>query len=166
MNMQLMMARARMNHIPAPVGNIRRWWRIMITGEASSGSNVTVFEMTIRATAGGQNLATGGLAAASSTYSSSFVAAFAFDGNTNSRWAAKGTDPLPYMLAYRLTSASAVNEISIMSHLSGFSNWPTSFVVQSSADSTTGLDGIWSDEWTVTGQTTWGVNEVRVFTRP
>lgn len=40
------------------------------------------------------------------------------------------------------------------------------FTIQSSTDSTTGLDGTWTDEWSVTGQTGWIVGATRTFTRP
>jgi hypothetical protein len=116
---------------------------------------------------GGANLATGGTAFASTQFNSSFAAQYAFDNNMATRWAALGSSALPYILGYKLPSAATINQLVITSaNQSGGADAPNTFILQSSADSTTGLDGTWDDEWTVSGQTGWPIQGARTFNRP
>ena len=130
-------------------------------------------ELILRATSGGGNLCSGGLAFADSIFASSYAAANAFDGLTSDGngsapypWASANT-ALPHFIGYRLAAPVQVMEIAIYPRINvNAYQTPKDFVIQSSDDSTTGLDGTWTDEWTVTGQTSWTYNVARVFTRP
>lgn len=145
----------------------RRYWRISIASN-NGNANTSIGELGFASSAGGKNLCTGGASYANSVFGPSYAVAYAFDGSLTTRWAADGTHPLPHIIGYQLPSDTLLNEVKV-STWSG-SGWlgtdaPKDFSVQSSADSTTGLDGTWKDEWSVSGQVSWSQGETRTFFR-
>lgn len=159
--------------IPVTVSGARQYWRIYITANNGGATTTVVMELQFREAIGGASLCTGGSAFASSVFAGGYVAGLAFDGNTTTTaapdcWAsASGLAP-PHSLGYALPAAKRVTEIAVWQRkLAGFAAYAVKdFVVQSSSDSTTGLDGTWVNEWSVTGQTAWADGELRVFARP
>jgi hypothetical protein len=137
-------------------------WRLLIS--AGNGDvNISIADVILSSSAAGFNLSAGGAPTASSTYSSGFVAAYALDGVATTRWAAKGTDPLPYWLRVDLLAARVINRVTIKAgdNTNPATNAPKDFKIQSSADGV-----VWDDEWTVSAQTAWPAGGVRNFDRP
>lgn len=144
-------------------------WRIFIAASNSSPNYGSTQELEMRETVGGANRCTGGTPFAS-TISTGYTAALAFDGNKTAAvapecWAANGSEPTPF-LGYILPTVKLINQIEITARHVTPAQSPMTFTIQSSTDTTTGLDGTWWDEWTVTGQTGWAAGESRAFTRP
>jgi hypothetical protein len=134
-------------------------WRLLITS-SDGGSVISAAEVQFRAAAGGASLCVGGTASASSVYWAGTEADKAFDENNSTLWAAATS--VNQWIAYALTAASAVNQVMIRSRQDAAANQsPRDFKVQSSANGTT-----WTDEWTVSGSTGWGLGETRLYTRP
>lgn len=152
-------------------------WRLLITkGNAPlvSGAFVAIEEMELYAVSGGANLCTGGTPFASSSFSSGFVAAVAFDGDKtqsttpNDCWASEDTAASwnsPHFLGYVLGAASNVNAFKIWNRVNQNQAPPRDFILQSSYESTDGFNGKWVDEIVVTDQTGWSAGEAREFIR-
>lgn len=152
-----------------------RYWRIKITANNGSAAYVEVKELEFHATVGGANLCTGGTAFATSSANSSNPPSGAFDGNKSatdsvgSKWASAlaPSTTAPQCLGYALPTGSAVLQVALTGCITGDALLaPKDFVVQSSANSTTGMDGTWTDEWSVVGQTAWTGGETRIFNKP
>jgi len=147
---------------------IPKFWRVYIT--ANNGNAVAaVDEIEMSAAAGGANIAMGGTPFASSSLSG-WPPSQAFDGiNVDPGWASNSGTAFPQYVGTKLATATKVNSIKIHARneaTAAPSQAPQAFTIQSSLDSTTGLDGTWTNEWSVTGQTGWAVGETRTFTRP
>ena len=163
MNMQLMMARARMNHQPPPSGGGFKYWRLFNTGVVVQGTDgvLSIAEMQFRATAGGSSLCIGGIPSASTLFSPALAAAKVFDGNASTYWASGRGGGVNEWLAYQLSASSEVNQVMIQGRGDYASQNPLVFKFQSSADGTT-----WADEWAPPTQSGWAYGEIRLFTRP
>jgi hypothetical protein len=156
--------------VPVTVTGARRMWRLYINA-ANGPTYVRVIDAQFRSAVGGPTLTTGGSAFASSAFSGQ-PASGAFDGfvddvTASHRWTSAGASPpVPQFVGYYLPTAATLNEVTVVGDSA--SGVPAQsingFIVQSSADSTTGLNGTWVNEWAVTGQTGWGAT-MRAFAR-
>lgn len=137
-------------------------WRLLISA-GNGNPNISIAELALSPSSAGFNCAIGGVATANSTFSPTYQPGYALDGNNVTRWAAKGTDSLPYWLRVDMTAARVINQIQIRAAVDGgpFTDQPRDFIVQSSTDGMT-----WDNEWAVSASTGWAAGEVRVFTRP
>ncbi|MGS1014126.1 phage tail protein [Rhodanobacter sp. UC4450_H17] len=156
-------------NLPITVSGARRYWRIYITASDGSPDGSSIAELQLRAVSGGSTLCVGGVAAANATYSGTYIASKAFDANASTFWASSAVLGGPWILAYQLPTTSQVAEVSIQVRPDGptvYGQGPKDFRIQSSADSTTGLDGTWVNEWAVSNQTGWTNGMTRIFTRP
>lgn len=141
-------------------------WRIALNNGGPIGE-ATVNELWLASTAGGASLASGGTPFASVN---SGTSGNAFDGINDdySKWDGGG-GPFPVYLGYLFASAVQINEFRVGETAVGSLYIPpgsTSYTLQSSADTTTGLDGTWLDEWEVDGVALDGNTSVYTFTRP
>lgn len=161
--------------VPAYVALLNNYWRLKITANNGATLYVTALEIEMASTSGGPNLCTGGRAYATSEANASNPATGAFDGNkgtgevAGSKWASSSAPSTgsPQCIGYQLATGATVNSVRLWGCISGQTTLaPRDFVVQHSTNSTTGLDGTWTDEWSVTGQTGWTAGEVRTFDRP
>lgn len=138
-----------------------KYWRINIA--ASNGDvNFSIAEVGLFETGSATNLASSAGASATSTYSSGYLASYAADGSSASRWAANGAESPPFGLAFNVGSMKKVTKVTIQApNNSPPTNSPKDFTIQASDDG-----GVWIDQWSVSGQTGWSVSEIRTFNRP
>lgn len=141
-------------------------WRLKITANNGDANYVSANEIEMRTSSGGANLCSGGTAFANEEYSGR-GAANAFDGVTVEPGWLSTSAALPKYIGYIFSSGVIVNEVKLYGRSLSVSlaQIPKNFTIQCSNDTTTGLDGTWTDVWNVTGATGWSVNESRVFTR-
>lgn len=149
-------------------------YRIYITANNGGTSWFTgVGELEFRA-GGIVPLAHGTNPFASSTYSG-YTPGAAFDGNktatgSNDCWPSAAGSVAPQFVGCWVDSSLPIDSVAIWSRFlaagQGPEHAPKDFKVQSSTDTTNGINGTWVDEWAVTGATGWGFGEGRVFTRP
>src|SRR5215831_12039672 len=114
------------------------YWRLLIYG--GGGDAPSVAEWAFFGTGGTSIPATGGTPLASSTYSSSYLAAYAFDGNSSTFWAANNvaSNSAPEWLQYHFTSAVDIQSFSITARPDGFYyQAPSNFALQASDDGST-----------------------------
>jgi len=136
------------------------YWRVYVNDTDTTGQTVSIAECQFRAIPGGASLCTGGTASASSIYSSTYAASYAFDNDASTFWASLGI--VPQWLEYQLTASSPVREVMIQARPSNtYGQSPANFNIQSSPDGVT-----WITQWTVTGSTGWAAGEIRIFTKP
>lgn len=146
-----------------------KWWRIRITddddGNGGTSSVSAVAEMQLF-TNPGTGLCTGGTAFASSIFSSSYAATNAFDGNPSTSWSAASGSAYPNILGYEMTANALVNMLTLTARSdTAVFTTPSAFAVQSSTNSTTGLDGTWVNEWLISGANGWSLGQTRTFYR-
>lgn len=142
------------------VAEPRKHWRVYITAN-NGGSYTCITEIEMYAGASA-NLCAGGTATASTEYDANYSAAKAIDGTKSgdNGWSTTIGNTAPSWLAIEMTSAALVDSVSIWGYIQS-DQAIKDFDIQSSADGST-----WTTEWSVTGQTAWGINEMRTFTRP
>lgn len=150
-----------------------KFWRVLFTA-VNSDSYVQISRLRFAAATNGSTLCLNGTPFASASYNSNLQPQYAFitadsgsgDGTSQNSWACP-SGGIPAYLGYILPATATVNEVRIQT-VSGSrqTQAPNAFTVQSSTDSTTGLDGTWSTEWAVSGQTGWSGAEIRAFDRP
>ncbi len=139
-----------------------RYWRINISaGNGNVDTSLNTLEFRIKHL-GTDVPALSGMFA-NTEYSSSFLIAYAFDATSN-RWAAAGSvspfTPYPHAIGRVMTDPVPIYQVSLTGGPTA-AQCPNAFDVESSDDGET-----WTVEWSVTGQTAWGANATRVFTRP
>lgn len=127
-----------------------RWWRLNIrTGgdNSNTSGSINVAEISMRTTTGGSQAATGGTAFASDDDGTNH-AANAFDGSSSTNWITfSGT--FPHQIGYHFPTAVQIVELAIQ-NVSSFSYYDAclrDYDMQWSDDSTTGLDGTWTNAW-------------------
>lgn len=149
-----------------PTGG-RRAWRIKMTANNGSPDWFSLNELQMRSAAGGANLCSGGTSFANQEYSG-WGANRAFDGVLVAPGWSSTSAASPAYLGYMFPTHVTVNVITIYSRsvTSSLDQIPRDFTVQSSDDTTNGADGTWADEWSISGQTGWALNESRTFHRP
>lgn len=164
--------------LPAYAALVNNWWRLKITANNGSTQYVTALEIEMATAPGGVNLCTLGAAFATSYVNSSNAPSGAFDGDKDpsgtgahalNKWTSTVSPSVasPQCIGYHFATTDKVNSVRLWGCITAQTAMaPKDFVVQSSTDSTTGLDGTWTDEWAVTGQTAWAAGEVRTFNRP
>lgn len=147
---------------PDSINGPRSSWRLLISA-GNGNPNISIAELILSPSSAGFDLSASGVASASSTYSTSYLPGYALDRNSATRWAAKGTDALPYWLRVDLASSAVINQVVIRAASDGgpFTDQPRDFIIQSSSDGST-----WDDEWAVSAATGWSAGEVRTFVRP
>jgi hypothetical protein len=158
-------ARHRFVYTVPPAGS-HQYWRLLYSALSGSDSFAAISEFQLRTAVGGASVAVGGVASASSQYSSSFSASQAFDGSMSTSWSSVSGDTVGAWLAYKLTTALAIVEISlgVQNTNSGGvrpAQMPGAFSIQYSDDGIT-----WATAQTFTGQTGWVHGEVRTFALP
>lgn len=128
-----------------------RYWRIYFTAGESSYVGVCEVQF-IKA---GVNQATGGGAAASSTFTG-LAPTNAFDGSTSTDWANNGG--FPAWLAYDFGTPKSIDSVRLQAR-SFTGQGPKTFKIQYSDDNST-----WGDALTVTSAPTWASLEARTYT--
>ena len=144
----------------APAGESHLYWRIYITATDSADAyKAQITEMEYRATLGGADQATGGTAAASSTYPGSSPAD-AFDDDAIVSWVSASGAALPQWLQYQFASAVEVAQVAITSgdSASRADRAPNDFLIEYSDDGSS-----WTTALSVTGEPDWGVTETRLY---
>ena len=144
-----------------------RYWRVFIlttTNSPITDNAASMAEMTYRSTPGGSNIATGGTASASNTFSG-LSPANAFDGNPATIWGTNsGAGPNSW-LKYAFASDVSVAEVTITARNDapnyGVSQTPRSFRIESSPDNSN-----WTTEWSVSDAGAWTNGQTKIFTRP
>jgi hypothetical protein len=144
----------------------KKFWRVRCLAlQGGTSTPWATSRIQFRGTAGGADLATGGVPFASE-HLSGYPALDAFDGTDGTFYHSQSdiSVVLPWC-GYAWPTAQDINEVAIQMRSDGFSGRAdqaiTSGVVQSSTDTQT-----WSDEWSFTSPATWSGTETRVFTRP
>lgn len=158
-------ARHRFIYTVPPAGS-HQYWRLLYSALSGSDSFAAISEFQLRTAAGGPSVAVGGVASSSSQYSAGFSASMAFDGSMSTSWSSVSGDTVGAWLAYKLTTAQTIVEISlgVQNTSSGGvrpAQMPGAFSIQYSDDGIT-----WSTAQTFTGQTGWAHGEVRTFSLP
>jgi hypothetical protein len=143
----------------------KRFWRILVTDvQGGSGNPVALSRVQFRGTAGGADLATGGVPF-SSVELLGYPAKDAFDGTDGTFFHSDTNLPTESWIGYGWTTDQTINEVAIQMRSDAFggraNQAPTAGKVQSSDDFDT-----WTDEWSFTSPATWSGTETRVFTRP
>jgi hypothetical protein len=117
-----------------------RYWRVQALG-VQSGTNFALAEIEMRATIGGADQCVGGTAIASTTFAGS-AASNAFDNSISTWWATLSGSHINGWIGYDFGTPVEVLELSLTARNdSGFSQSPTTFVVEGSSDNIT-WDGI------------------------
>ena len=137
-----------------------KYWRLHVTAH-NGNANVSVTELRFLDPISGAVIPVSTTTAfASSEYHSGYAAAYAFDNNFGTRWAAYGPgDPVPVFVGNVLPGPYAISAFTIIG--AGPTDGPKDFSIQSSDDGIT-----WTDEWFVADQTSWTSNQSRTFIRP
>jgi len=132
------------------------YWRLLVTYN-NGGNAVGLQELDMHSTASGANVATGGTATASETYSG-LSPANAFDGNASTIWGTASQISGAW-IQYQFASATSIVEYAITTRNDGYWNQvPMRWQFQYSDDGTT---------WTTADNvfaTGWGQNVTQTFT--
>lgn len=132
------------------------YWRLLVTYN-NGGNAVGLQELDLHSTAGGANVATGGTATASETYSG-LSPANAFDGNTSTIWGTASQISGAW-IQYQFASATSIVEYAITTRNDSYWNQvPMRWQFQYSDDGTT---------WTTADNvyaSGWGQNVTQTFT--
>jgi hypothetical protein len=86
-----------------------RHWAVLVTARSGSGNGVGLAEVQMRASPGGANISTGGVASGDSSFG--HVAANAFDGSTATIWHNASTGGARVRLAYDFGAPVSVAEV-------------------------------------------------------
>lgn len=154
-------------HIVAPPSTVATHWRV-IWAENFGDVFATCAELSFRGVTGGPNLAVGGVAIASSAFSSGEDASKAFDGNSATSWSSNGAITAHgQWLGYIFPTAVSIVEIAVtMSSTStgGFrpAQMPRRLVLQYSVDG----GGAWETAGTWDENPAWVLGETKVFSLP
>jgi hypothetical protein len=136
-----------------------RYWRLNITA-INGGSLIRIDEIELSEAAHGTSVAAGGTAAASSTFSGSFLAENAFTGALgDSSWATPSgttTGWISYDFGSGVTKEIASVVLNVFA--SDTDRMPTAFDVQYSDDNSS-----WTTAWSVSSATGWAAGERRAF---
>jgi hypothetical protein len=134
------------------------YWRILIDDNDNPDvAGIEITEIQFRATAGGADQATGGVASASNVNGAGFEAPKAFDDNDTTYWRSTYT---PGYISYHFAAPVEVQEIAITASPNPL-NAPKNIFFQYSDDGS-----VWLNAWTVENQTAWMAGEQRVFFDP
>lgn len=168
-SLNLLASRARRNHGQGSAGTSTRYWRILLSGYS------TIKELAYFASVDGSGTdmcyGSGGTPFSTSVYPGGYAASLAFNGDYTGAtvpdcWAPSPSGDLYPVLGFILPTASVLNSLKVCARQGANSSGaPNTFLVQSSLDSTTGLDGTWKNEWMVSGQTGWTSGQIRTFLR-
>jgi hypothetical protein len=146
-------------------GFAHKAWRLRVdhTGSDPADAYCSLAELQFRTIAGTAQQATGGTAFSTPTGNST-SADQAFNGDSGDRWVASyPSTGMPKYLGYIYATPIAVAEMMIQTSGGYPSETPTVFALEFSDDTTTGLDGTWTQATAFTSPATWAANEVRVF---
>lgn len=145
----------------------KQHWRVRPTALQGPGSELpfSCTKLEFRGTAGGANLATGGLSRSKGALDDFYKSGFAFDASSSTFYISK-TNAISNdgWLGYYFPTAVDINEVAFTLRNDGFgpAEALTAATVESSVN---GVD--WTFEWSFTTPATWINNgEQRVFTRP
>ena len=141
-----------------------RYWRVSIASVETANA-ASCAELGFRVTPGGESVAVGGVASASSVHSSPYDAGMAFDGNLDSLWSTRTSPVWPVWIRYEFVSPVEIVEVAYTARRDGgtYGQAWKDFSIQRSDD---GSVNSWATVWSVTNQTGWASGETRVFTRP
>lgn len=132
-------------------------WRVRCI--TTSGGFFGLAAVQMRTVSGGADQCSGGVAGASSTYSSGYLADFAFDGNSGTDWAS-ATGGAGNWLCYDFGAAKDIVEFVMTARSGEGSGAGTSWAFERWNVST----GTWETMWTASGSFADG--ETKVFTKP
>lgn len=144
-----------------PTGH--RYWRLNLTAPIS-GTAYGLAEITMETSVGGANVATGGTAAASTTYSSSYAASYAFDANAATFWASLGSSAaewISYDFGAGITRAIVEFSFTSRPDSAASSQTPLSGSLQYSDDNTT-----WTTAFGFTGSGSVTSGQKQTFVAP
>lgn len=136
-----------------------RYWRVRLI--ANNGDQFAIIsELEFRATAGGADQATGGVASQSSFNTGSQTGANCFDNNNSTFWACSSGAIHNAWVSYDFLSAVTVLEVGVRARgdVSSPTQAPRSFFVEGSDNN---VD--WTPYARVEGQTSWAQAELRLF---
>jgi hypothetical protein len=142
-------------------GGGRAWWRLSVTATAGGATGVEIQNMELRIVGGSAILATVAYAFGSTplVYQTiTYSPRLAFNGSTNADnqlyiSAAAASAASPIYLGYCSSFGIAPTQLMLQARTNYNVGNPTSFKLQSSIDSTDGIDGTWIDALTVAGAT-------------
>jgi hypothetical protein len=106
------------------------------------------------------NTAPSGLAFSTSIYSGTYPAWQAFDTGDNG-WRSVSGGGYPQRIGYKFTASKVIKAYTVKCYLANEA--PSAWTLQASNNTTTGLDGTWTDIVTVSGQTGWAGFDKRTF---
>lgn len=151
------------------------WWRLKVTATNGGASYTVILEIEMATSPSGANLCAGrGSQAFGTTYAAANYWSNCFDGYKSAgtdtgKYTAtiQATSSAPVFIGTKLAAGAKVTTIRLTGCpvATQVTFVPKDFTIQSSTDSTTGLDGTWTDEWSVTGQTGWTAGEERTFNK-
>lgn len=136
-----------------------RYWRLNLTAPVS-GTAYGVAEITMAIVAGGANQCTGGTAAASTSYSGSYLPANAFDANATTFWASAGSSAAEWIsYDFGVGITRDIVEFSFQNRPDGIpSQTPYTGALQWSDDNTT-----WTTTISFTGSTSPTTAQIQTF---
>lgn len=140
-----------------------RYWRLWVPFDAGFTSYCAVSECEMRTASGGSNVATGGTPAASSSYSSGYLPAKAFDGSTgaDNGWTSNYDNGQPEWLSYDFGSGNDkdIVEVVLKAPVSGLGldRLPRAFLFQYSDD-----NAIWITQRAISGLV-WAYSDVKAI---
>jgi hypothetical protein len=161
-------AKAWMAGVMKPAGAKKAWRVVILTNFGAT--TVEIRHIEFRSVAGTPEPATGGTAFASSTFGSLNLPDFAFgtDGagssDDNEAWASASGNNKGF-IGYIFPADQAVVQVALKAPVTDpTTQMPQKFRIESSVDTTTGLDGTWRDETgVITDSVSWANGEVRVY---
>lgn len=140
----------------APGGAAYRYWRLYVTALNTSGTQVGIYEVELRGTAGGADLTTSGTPVTQSSYvdngeDGAYPGSATVDGGFGafSIWLTSSGAGLPQWVRYDLATAQQVLEFAIYPSDSS-SRCPRDFKIQGSADGSS-----WTDVKSFTAVSAW-----------
>lgn len=141
-------------------------WRVRATANNGDPLVVGLSEIEFRSSLGGVDQCNGGTAIASSenasqTNGTGGLAISAFDNNTTSRWSTSPSDPIAQTtgwVGYLFNNPVSVTQYVIYGHAETPARNPKDWYLEYSDDGIT-----WTIADTQTGQTNWGLREIRTF---
>ena len=137
-----------------------KYWRIYITQGCPAETYTHYAEIEMRATLGGADQCTGGIATASSEYAGDYYASNAFDDNVSSVWHTNVSNIIGEWIQYEFLTDVYVEEITMLARSTFGARTPIGYILQASNN---GVD--WWDKITVSDSLCWINSEKRAVDR-
>jgi len=141
---------------PAGPYDAKRMWRIFVTATASTLNPVELG--TLEFLRADNSVAPTDYQPIKSSEFSGNIVDNAFDGSPTTIWSTAGSTANEF-IGYDFGVQQEITKVRLTANTPGRA--PKDFLIQYSSDNIT-----WTTEWSVSGETGWGVGEVRTFTKP